>query len=253
MKQNIDGNLRNVDNLLVASACKIKTAHFKDELSGIFSLFHVKTLDLLKERLVEIQPEMLLLDFNLPLLNGGRDVSELRKLSPETKIVVFHDSASDEDEWAMFKAGVRGCCPAGIDSSSLKQMVSAVSTGELWIRRKFLHRLLDQLVETQGKERAKDAKFHADFRGLLDQLTRREHEIAVRVASGESNKQIAYSLAITERTVKAHLTNVFDKLGVSDRLNLALIMAAEQRQKLSVPVVSKTPKHTYLATPVIQL
>ena len=55
----------------------------------------------------------------------------------------------------MIKAGVRGCCPADIQPSSLKQMVFTVNNGELWIRRKFLRRLLEQLVEMQGKEPAK--------------------------------------------------------------------------------------------------
>jgi len=59
---------------------------------------------------------------------------------------------------------------------------------------------------------------------LLANLTRREHEIATLVGNGESNKQIAQHLAITERTVKAHLTEIFRKLDVADRLKLALIV-----------------------------
>lgn len=248
MKRDGSESFSKLGNLLVASACKVKSAHIKETLAAVVSLFHVINFDMLKIQLVKLEPETLLLDYDLPLLNGVCGISELRKLCPDTNIVIFHNFASEEEEWAMFKAGVRGCCP-DIKSSPLKQMVFAVSNGELWIRREFLRRLLEQLVEIQGKEQAKTIEFHSDTHRLLDQLTRREYEIAVRVANGESNKQIAYSLKITERTVKAHLTSVFDKLGVADRLNVALIVSAEQRQKLNVAHVSKRPSVVHLAVP----
>lgn len=231
MKFISDENLCKVGNLLVASACKVKSARYRDELSGIARLFHVGNFDLLKDELIQLEPDVLLLDYELPRLNGVRGVSELRRLSPKTNIVVFHDYATDEDEWFLFKAGVRGCCPTNIEAPSLKLMVEAVSNGELWIRRKFLSRLLAQMEQRQGKEQAKHAGLHSDMPGLLAQLTDREYEIAIRVGRGESNKQIAFSLDITERTVKAHLTNIFEKLGVTDRLNVALIMSAEKREE----------------------
>ena len=240
-----DENLCKVDNLLVASACKIKSARYREELSSIAKVFHVSNFDLLKDELVQLEPEVLLLDYDLPRLNGVRGVSELRRLSPKTNVVVFHDYASDEDEWSLFKAGVRGCCPTDIEPSSLKMMVAAVSNGELWIRRKFLSRLLAQMEQRQGKEHAKQTELNSDIHSLLAQLTDREYEIAIRVGSGESNKQIAFSLEITERTVKAHLTNIFEKLGVTDRLNVALIVSAEKRQEHSN--VSKRSDTVHLA------
>jgi two-component system, NarL family, nitrate/nitrite response regulator NarL len=252
MKFISDENLCKVGNLLVASACKVKSARYREELTSVARLFHVNNFDLLKDELVQLEPEMLLLDYDLPRLNGVLGVSELRRLCPRTNIVVFHDSASDEEEWAMFKAGVRGFCPTDIEPSSLKMVVVAVSNGELWIRRKFLRRLLEQLEEKQGKEQAKYIEFHSDVHGLLDQLTHREYEIAVRVGSGESNKQIAYSLEITERTVKAHLTSIFEKLGVTDRLNVALIVSAEKHQERSVQKVSKGISPVHLSTIFVQ-
>lgn len=64
---------------------------------------------------------------------------------------------------------------------------------------------------------------------MLSKLTQREYDIAVRVGCGETNKQIAQSCDITERTVKAHLTEIFLKMGLTDRLNLALVLAADNR------------------------
>ena len=242
-----DVNLCKVGNLLVASRCKINSAHHREALSGIARLFYVNSFDSLKDEIVQLEPEMLLLDYDLPGLNGVRRVSELRRLCPRTNIVVFHDSASDEDEWAMFKAGVRGCCPTDIEPSSLRMVVEAVSNGELWIRRKFLSRLLAQMEERQSREQAKPVQLHSDVYGSLDQLTDREYEIAIRVGRGESNKQIAYSLEITERTVKAHLTNIFEKMGVTDRLNVALIVSAEKRQEHNAPRASKGSGAVHLA------
>lgn len=241
MKNHSHQQSSNRDILLVASACKVKSAHFIDGLSGIASVFHVMDFDLLKDKLVQLKPEMLLLDYGLPLLNGVRGISELRTLCPDTNVVIFHNSASDEDEWAMLKAGVRGCCSTDMEPSALKQMVFAVNNGELWIRRKCLHRLMDDFVEMHRKKQTNTIEARANFHHLVDQLTRRELEIAFRVANGESNKQIAYSLQITERTVKAHLTKVFDKLGVSDRLNMALIVSAEQRQMMSEAKFTEHP------------
>ena len=247
MKLLCDANLCKVGNLLVASACKINSTRHREALSEIARLFHVNNFNSLKDELVQLEPEILLLDYDLPGLNGARRVSELRRLCPNTNIVVFHDSASDEDEWALFKAGVRGFCPANIEPSSLKMVVKAVSNGELWIRRKFLSRLLDQIEERQGRDQTKNTEPRTDIYGSLDQLTDREYEIAVRIGSGESNKQIAHSLEITERTVKAHLTNIFEKLGVTDRLNVALIVSAEKRQEQSGSKVNKRSSTVHLA------
>ena len=249
MKLLCDANLCKVGNLLVASACKIKSTRHREALSEIARLFQVSNFNSLKDELVELEPEILLLDYDLPGLNGVRQVSELRRLCPSTHIVVFHDSASDEDEWALFKAGVRGFCPANIEPSSRKMVVEAVSNGELWIRRKLLSRLLAQMEERQSREQTKPKPVqpHSDIYGSLDQLTDREYEIAIRVGRGESNKQIAHSLEITERTVKAHLTNILDKMGVTDRLSVALIVSAEKRQEHNVPKVSKISGVVHLA------
>jgi DNA-binding NarL/FixJ family response regulator len=113
----------------------------------------------------------------------------------------------------------------------------AVHEGELWIRRTLTCRLIDELGRSTAKNKA-----YRESLGHLNKLTQREYDIAVRVGNGESNKLIANACGITERTVKAHLTEVFQKLGVSDRLNLALVLSAEERSSMradsSVPAIS---------------
>jgi len=120
------------------------------------------------------------------------------------------------------EGGCAGCCQNDIPQKFLKQAVMAVQQGELWIRRSLACRLIDELGKTTSKNKAYRATL-----GLLNKLTQREYDIAVRVGNGENNKQIAQACGITERTVKAHLTEIFQKLEITDRVNLALVLSSD--------------------------
>jgi len=211
-------------NLVLASANRPRFARWHEMLSEIASLSLADTLDMLKDSLSQLKPEIMLLDYDLPGLNGIGEISRLKKSYPGTHIVILDDPASDEDEVAMLKAGARGICPPDINESSLKLMVNSIRNGELWIRRSLTSRLLEHLREHAHPQTDTDS---VDSR--LKDLTRREYEIALRVGNGESNKQIAHALDISERTVKAHLTNVFQKTGATDRLKMALILSGDSR------------------------
>lgn len=215
-----------VNNIIFASLSPFKLDRWKQSLGGYAQLSHIKNFPSLKGELARAKPEVLFLDHGLPELNGVRGISDLRKLSPDTKIVMLSGPIPDEEEWAFFRAGVRGYCRDDIDPDSLKTLIVAVQQGELWIRRTLTYRLLEQMEELTHKKNSNDRS----SLGLLSSLTKREYEIAVRVSKGDSNKQVAISLKITERTVKAHLTEVYRKLGVVDRLKLARILFGEERQ-----------------------
>jgi DNA-binding NarL/FixJ family response regulator len=206
--------------ILLASSSQDTLSVWKQGVRGFPQISCVESLDLLMDDLVRIKPQVLLLDHDLPGLDSPARIADLKKLSPETKIIILSRALSDETEWELFKAGVRGCCKKDIEPKQLNYVIVAIQQGELWIRRTLTCRLLDELgiialEKNQIKQAASD---------LLANLTRREHEIATLVGIGESNKQIAQRLAITERTVKAHLTEIFRKLDVGDRLKLALIV-----------------------------
>ncbi|MDN5752876.1 MAG: response regulator transcription factor [Nitrosospira sp.] len=189
-------------------------------MRGLAPIFCSTNLDSVRSELVRIKPKILLLDHDLSKLSGPNEISGLIKLNPETKVIILSRAISNETEWELFRTGVRGCCRGDIEPEQLKNVVEAVQQGELWIRRTLSWHLLDELVMiTQEKNEIKQAVSE-----LLANLTRRESEIATLVGNGESNKQIARRLDITERTVKAHLTEIFRKLDVADRLKLALIM-----------------------------
>jgi len=181
-----------------------------------------KTSDVesLRACLAQSAADVLVLDLDLQGLNSPIAVTNLRTSNPGIKIVAMTGPVSDETELALFKAGVRGCCQIDIDPQVLKRVVLAVRLGELWIRRSLTQRLLNEL----GVGSDDVTQTRRSVVGRLPYLTQREQQIAALVANGASNKLIARQLSITERTVKAHLTEIFRKLGVADRLKLALLL-----------------------------
>src|SRR6266550_2189102 len=112
----------------------------------------------------------------------------------------------------------RGYCSRKSEPALLRTAVERVRGGEIWVGRSVTGHLLEELAAV-SRPRAPDAAKR------LAGLTRREREL---VAAGASNKEIAERLSIAERTVKAHLTSIFRKLGVSSRLHLAVYALDEQ-------------------------
>ena len=210
------------NDLIIASPNKERILSWKQELNG-FVKFSIITdrLDILWDNVVRIEPEVVLLDLDLLGLKHLSDVARLRRLCTETRVVILSGTISEDIEWELLKAGVRGCCRHEISADMLKQVVMAVQQGELWIRRNITSRLVDELGDISSKNKA-----YLASHDLLHKLTQREYDIALHVANGESNKKIAQMCAITERTVKYHLSEIFHKLGIADRLNLARIVSA---------------------------
>lgn len=219
------------NNLLLVSSHQGRLASWKQGL-GDFAIAAsaINRLDALGNDVVKLNPRIVLLDFELLGLNGSDRLNRskgaecLEKLCTETKVIVLSETMSEDMEWDLFKVGVRGCCKHDVQPDILNQVVLAIHQGELWMRRSLTRRLLDEL----GKKTSKNKIYRASL-SLLETLTEREYDVAIKVGNGESNKQIAQSCEITERTVKAHLTEVYLKLGVSDRLHLALVLSADQR------------------------
>ncbi len=205
--------------ILLASASQDDLCHWEQGVRTLSPIFCSTNLESLKVELARLKPSVLLLDYDLPQLNAPGGISALIKLPPEAKVIVLSYPLPDEAEWALFRTGVRGVCRRDIDKEQLQSVVTAVQRGELWIRRTLSWHLLNELVTiTQEKTKIKQAVGE-----LLANLTQREYEIATLVGNGETNKQIARRLDITERTVKAHLTEVLRKLDIADRLKLALV------------------------------
>jgi DNA-binding NarL/FixJ family response regulator len=132
-------------------------------------------------------------------------------------VVVLADEPDDSIVSEALALGASGCCNTYAASEVLRQVALVVQNGGLWIGQEMLRRLVGGTSRTLG------SRFIAQQSNEWSSvLSDREAQVARLVASGASNREIAGKLSITERTVKAHLSAVFEKLGLRDRLQLTL-------------------------------
>ena len=133
------------------------------------------------------------------------------------RVVVASPRPNDEEGTRVLALGAHGYCHSHAPVTSLAQTLDVVASDGIWMGRSLVTRLL-RMVSDHAQE---EKEVQAWDGGLL---TDREVTVAECAASGQANAQIADQLGITERTVKAHLSAAFDKLNVSDRLQLALLV-----------------------------
>ncbi len=163
-------------------------------------------------------PGVVIVDVGLLGPRGAAEVAALQRLSPASRFILASRDPVEREGLAAFRAGARGYCHRDIDPALLPKAVEVVQKGEIWAARGLVARLIEEL----GAQKRRNGR--ADHGARLGGLTRREREIAELVAAGSANKEVASRLGVTERTVKAHLTAIFRKLGLTDRLRLALYL-----------------------------
>ena len=179
----------------------------------------VTSVAALNERIATREPTGILLDSELLDKPLERQVGDIVNAAGAARVIVLTPVFVEDEEIALLKAGAKGCCRRGIDPDSLQQVLSVTSNGGVWVTRSLLPRLVSELRKYVDAHR-KPAETPAN--DALAELTQREREIVRLIVEGASNKEVASSLNISERTVKGHLSNVFQKLGVADRLKLVL-------------------------------
>ena len=142
------------------------------------------------------------------------------------KIVVLSNIPRFEEAIVCLKGGVRAYVNAFAGPQTLTQISEVVTEGGIWLGADLMQALI---ASSQKSDSGQDqSQSNAEDRETLEKkLSIREIEVAKLVAGGDSNKVIARKLSITERTVKAHISTIFDKLHVSDRLKLALLFTSK--------------------------
>jgi DNA-binding NarL/FixJ family response regulator len=143
-----------------------------------------------------------------------------RKMGCNAKVIALSDTPNDDEGLACLSAGVSGYVNTHAAPEALRQVADVVRQGGLWVGASLMQRLLRASTGLVSTQAVSGEKFRT--------LTVREIEVARAVARGDSNKEIARHLGITERTVKAHLSVLFEKLGVRDRLQLALAINGQR-------------------------
>lgn len=171
-------------------------------------------------KLLDVKPEVLLLDINMPKKNGIEVLEEIKNRNINVKVLIL--TVHNEIEY-LLKAvdiGVDGYILKDSESSELKKAINVLAQGENYIQPSLIPALNSRLV---SRDQDKDK---------LDNLTKRELEVLIQVANGMFNKEIATSLNISERTVKNHISNIFKKIDVNDRTQAAVFAIKNDLIKL---------------------
>ena len=174
--------------------------------------------DQIEKVLAEERPLILLFDYEGLGPNAESTVHRLRRAVPATRILVLASRSSDETVQRVLRAGASGLVGKQLEFTAIVRAIHAVAAGEVWANRRATS------VALEGLTSSFDRSSKAD-------LTKREQEIAEACSRGLRNKEIASHLNISEKTVKGHLNNIFRKLRVDNRLELALQVAERLQPK----------------------
>lgn len=157
-----------------------------------------------KEALVEVQraqPDVVLMDLRMPEMEGTEAIAELRRLQPDIRILVLTNYEADEDILRALQAGAMGYLLKNTPQEDIVQAVEMVYENKRCVPPSIAQRLL----ETVGRK----------------ELSQRELEVLTLVAMGLSNKEIAQSLSISDKTARNHVVSCLTKLGANDRTEAA--------------------------------
>jgi DNA-binding NarL/FixJ family response regulator len=169
------------------------------------------------------KPDVLFIDTAIPNLDIVKILGLIReRKGAETKVLLLLHTLDEEVIINALSLGVRGYLTDASNAEEFIRAIRAVSKDEIWAEGKIITKVLIRLLPPRGGKSV-----------IKPNLTKREEEIVRLVIQGLSNKQISKRLLISEKTVKNHLGNIFNKLGVSSRLNLAINRLGENISKPS--------------------
>jgi two-component system nitrate/nitrite response regulator NarL len=169
---------------------------------------------------LELLPDILLLDLSMPRMPGLEAMRAIMSGSPRVKILLLTATISTQQIIEALQIGARGIVTKDALIDQLTNAIDAVMQGDYWINGQRVVNLVGALHELMQKAAVPERKTYG--------LTPRELEVVGCIVEGCSNRDIAKQFSISEETVKRHLSNIFDKTGVSTRLELALFAIAHQ-------------------------
>ncbi|HOP74653.1 MAG TPA: response regulator transcription factor [Bacillota bacterium] len=167
------------------------------------------------EKVRELKPNVVLMDINLPGKNGIELTGEIKKEFPEINILALTIETDQTHVYKIIKAGALGYVLKDIEPDTLIEAIRFIAKGEAYIQPCLLSRLLAEFRQFMD----------INCPGVLPEelgLTQREMEIVNYIACGESNREIAEQLFISEKTVKNHVSNILRKMALADRTQVAI-------------------------------
>lgn len=160
------------------------------------------------------KPDVVLMDLVMPGEGGVAAIRRLRARVPDTRVVVLTSFASDDQVIPAVQAGAAGYLLKDVDPSGLEAAVRLVHEGEALLDPQIAGRVMEEVA-------------HPPPSGDVASLTRREREVLGLLGRGLSNRELADTLVVSEKTVKTHVSNILMKLGVHDRTQAALLAVRE--------------------------
>lgn len=168
----------------------------------------------------DLKPDVVLFDIKMLDNDDGDILLPIKDESPKTKLLILTSSSDDAKIFSALKEGAKGYLSKDADTSDLVKAIHAVHQGELWVERKVLARFFEKEVNAKMKGEG--------LRGRAKgELTSREKEVLRCLSAGNTNKEIAQRLFISEKTVKSHLNSIFKKLNVTGRFQ-AIVIAIQK-------------------------
>lgn len=156
-------------------------------------------------------PDLVLMDLDMPIMDGIEATKQIKAILPEMKIMILTSFSDQDHVIPAIQAGASGYQLKDIEPDELVRTIKRMLTGENQLHPKATSHLLSHLSSK-----------NKDTKDPIEELTKRELEVLLEIAKGKSNKEIASSLYITEKTVKTHVSNVLSKLNLQDRTQAAL-------------------------------
>jgi NarL family two-component system response regulator LiaR len=164
------------------------------------------------EQAAQLLPDIVLMDLVMPRLDGITAIRRIKALGQGIQVIALTSFAEDDKVFPAIQAGASSYLLKDVSPDALVEAIRAVFRGETRLHPDVMRKLVDQVARQPVA---------ADPAGAL-QLTPRENEVIRLVAAGKSNHEIAQTLVISEKTAKAHISNILGKLNLSDRTQMAI-------------------------------
>ena len=176
-----------------------------------------------------MKPDVLLLDLKMPKGDVVETLLEVREKSPSTRVLILTAFSEEENILNAAKGGAKGYVLKGVSSSTLMQAIKTVQAGGVWVDKEIpAADAFEEIAHGQTPQYTVGPVYDA-----IKSLTKREMEILRLVAEGLTNEEISQRVFISEKTVKTHLTNIFDKLHVKNRFKAALFIMSRPLEPAS--------------------
>lgn len=162
-------------------------------------------------------PDIILMDINMPEMNGIEATKELLEKYPKTKVIIL--SIHDDESYVThaLQTGAQGYLLKEIDTESLLEAIRVVYDGGSYLHPKVTHNLVQEYRKLVEDKKSQTGINQIEYRKPLHLLTRRECQVLQLLSEGQSNRKVAETLVISEKTVKNHVSNILQKMKVNDR------------------------------------